>query len=227
MEGRLTKEGVPVTQITVIQDVGGLSLKYVASLQFIEYLKIITEHFESNYPEILRKCYVINASRSFQLLFSILKPVMSGKTIEKVKIMTKEEEWKPVLLDEIPADQLPECYGGTAWSNLHSFVGYKMKKDPESLIEYTVAPGDILRIPVDVPKENCTLKWNARIDSFDIDFYVTFNGDIVFPTEKIESTKASVGSLHCDSLGVFTFHFDNSYSLFRSKTLKYRIKVVE
>ncbi|CAG7724613.1 unnamed protein product [Allacma fusca] len=230
MRGRLTKEGVPVTQFTCIFDMDQLGMRTVGSIQVISLIKEAVGHFESNYPEIFRKCYVINSSRIFQILFAIVKPLLSRRTYEKVQILTTESKWKPLLLTDIPLDQLPECYGGSAWSNIHSFIGYKMKgDDSDPLNEYTVPAGDTFRVLKQISKGNCSLKWNLEIDQHDIDFYATFNEEVVVPKERISSSnqkgRIHIGSYTCVSPGVYTFHFDNSYSRFRSKGIKYSIKV--
>ncbi|RXG66346.1 SEC14-like protein 2, partial [Armadillidium vulgare] len=62
--------------------------------------------FESNYPEILRCCYIVNVA------FSIMKPFISEKTLNKIKIYGKNG-WKEELLKVIEADQLPVHWGGT------------------------------------------------------------------------------------------------------------------
>jgi hypothetical protein len=145
MRGRFTQEGAPVTQLTCILDMDQLGMRTVGSLGVISFLKQIITHFESNYPEILRRCYIINSTRIFQILFAIIKPLLSRRTYEKVQILTIEAAWKPLLQAEIPTDQLPECYGGTACSVLHSFIGYKMKECSDSLNQGCIANGDIIR----------------------------------------------------------------------------------
>lgn len=46
--------------------------------------------------------------------YKILRPLVSEKTANKVVIYSHDaEEWKKALLEEIDADQLPQCYGGT------------------------------------------------------------------------------------------------------------------
>jgi len=46
--------------------------------------------------------------------YRILRPLVNEKTANKVVIYSHDqEEWKKALLEEIDADQLPACYGGT------------------------------------------------------------------------------------------------------------------
>lgn len=95
--------------------------------------KDIVKMYESNYPENLRRVYIVNgelvmqplssdvtiylirfpAPRLFTLLFSIIKPFMHQATIDKVRIFGfNKSEWAPAILEEIDPDQLPEYYGG-------------------------------------------------------------------------------------------------------------------
>ncbi|CAG7836502.1 unnamed protein product [Allacma fusca] len=225
MKGRLTKEGVPVTQFTCVLDMDQLGLTTAGSLKVIEYLTLAINHFDSNYPEIFRKCFIINTSRAFQILYACVKPVLSAKTIKKFEMYTTEDKWRPALIAEIPSHHLPEYYGGTAWSVLHSFVGYN-PQDSQNVFKSSVGAGEVFKIPINMSNQKSSLKWNVGIESYDIDFFVTFNDREVIPRTKLESHKASVlGSLECNSPGIYTFHFDNSYSRLRSKTVKYFIKL--
>ncbi|CAG7835208.1 unnamed protein product [Allacma fusca] len=198
MKGRLTNEGVPVTQFTCVMDMDQLSMTTVGSFKVIQLFTSTLHHLDSNYPEIFRKCFIINTSRAFQILFGIFKPLLTGRTFRKLDIFTTEDKWKPALLAEIPPSSLPEYYGA----------------------------GDTVIIPMNVSNENCSLKWKIGVESYDIDFYVTLNNQEVVPKTKLESHRASVYDSHrCDSIGIYNFHFDNSYSRLRSKTVKYCIKI--
>jgi hypothetical protein len=229
MKGKVTKEGVPVTQFTCIMDVEKLGMKTAGSMTVINFFKQTVSHFESNYPEVLRKCYIINASRAFQIIFSILKPLISQRTHEKVAVLTSESQWKPAISADIPASQLPQCYGGTASSCLDAFVGYTRKNCSDSEFnEHMVPAGEAFRIPLHVTTENCLLQWSFAIESYDIDFYVTLQGEEVVPKARVEAHNGMVcNSYNCQASGVYTFHFDNSYSRLRSKALKYCIKLEE
>ena len=44
----------------------------------------------------------------------MFKPLLDKKRKRKMRIFnTNSEEWKKALLEEIDADQLPACYGGS------------------------------------------------------------------------------------------------------------------
>lgn len=70
--------------------------------------------YESNYPELLRRVFVINAPKVFASVYSMMKPFMHEKTANKVQIFSNDEtQWKAALLQDIDAEELPACYGGT------------------------------------------------------------------------------------------------------------------
>ena len=54
------------------------------------------------------------APKIFSIAFSILRRFMDERTANKIQIFSHDSDvWKPALLAEIDADQLPACYGGT------------------------------------------------------------------------------------------------------------------
>ncbi len=56
----------------------------------------------------------LTAPKIFDLLFSLVKPLLSEKTLSKLSIFGNDPDiWKPALLAEIPAEILPVSYGGT------------------------------------------------------------------------------------------------------------------
>lgn len=96
--------------------------------------KEIVRMFELNYPECLRRVFIVNgelitlisivmteitlsftiAPTLFTLLFSIIKPFMHQATIDKIRVFgANKSEWAPAILEDVDPDQLPEYYGGT------------------------------------------------------------------------------------------------------------------
>ncbi len=70
--------------------------------------------FEANYPETLKSAYLINANKFVTIIFNIVKPLLSARTLSKVEIYDSNvPRWKSVLLNNIPPHALPVLYGGT------------------------------------------------------------------------------------------------------------------
>ena len=52
--------------------------------------------------------------RIFSMAFSMVKPLLSETTLNKIRIFGfNRSEWQAALLEEIDSDQLPACYGGS------------------------------------------------------------------------------------------------------------------
>lgn len=77
--------GRPIEQLSVIMDMHGLGLKHMSP----SLLAIVSESvtvLESNYPEVLGTCFVINAPPLFSRLYACIKPLLSRETQEKVQV---------------------------------------------------------------------------------------------------------------------------------------------
>lgn len=70
--------------------------------------------YEANYPELLRRVFIINAPKIFSILYSIVTPFMHQRTRDKIQVYGHDsKQWKAALLADIDPDQLPASYGGT------------------------------------------------------------------------------------------------------------------
>ena len=70
--------------------------------------------YEANYPELLRRVFIINAPKIFSILYSMLVPFMHERTRNKIQIFSHDpKQWKAALLADIDPHQLPVSYGGT------------------------------------------------------------------------------------------------------------------
>lgn len=63
------------------------------------------------YPETMGAAYVVNAPKLFSLLWAIVKGFLDERTRSKVRIIGSN--YRPVLLEAIDAENLPEFLGGT------------------------------------------------------------------------------------------------------------------
>lgn len=54
-----------------------------------------------------------SAPRVFAIAFNAVKRFLNEITISKINILKRDpKKWQAVLLDNIPANQLPKAYGG-------------------------------------------------------------------------------------------------------------------
>ncbi|CAL8141437.1 unnamed protein product [Orchesella dallaii] len=108
------QQGRKVTQIVEIIDLAGYSYRQLTSKQCRDFMVKMQICVDSNYPELLHYCMVINAPKIFHILFSVLKPFIPKQTLEKVDIFGPEpEKWKRVVQERFLLETIPPHWGGT------------------------------------------------------------------------------------------------------------------
>lgn len=91
-----------------------MDLKNVGISQFwkvstyVQQASNIGQHY---YPETMGKFYIINAPYIFTTVWSVIKGWLDPVTVEKIRILG--HKYKDELLEQIPAENLPESLGGT------------------------------------------------------------------------------------------------------------------
>eukprot|EP00063_Salmo_salar_P051130 XP_014025965.1 PREDICTED: SEC14-like protein 2 isoform X3 [Salmo salar] len=101
--------GRHVEAITMIYDCEGLGLKHLWKPAIETYGEILTM-FEDNYPEGLKRLFVIKAPKLFPVAYNLVKHFLSE--ITRNKIIVLGANWQEVLLNYIDPEQLPAAYGG-------------------------------------------------------------------------------------------------------------------
>lgn len=72
-------------------------------------LKQILAIDEANYPESLKKMFVINTPGIFKFLWAIVKPMVDKKTLEKIVILGSN--YYDTLIKHMPKESIPKEYG--------------------------------------------------------------------------------------------------------------------
>jgi len=110
------------TQFVGIIDSAELTLRKITHIETIQAMLHFFREFEAYYPELLHSCYIVNAPWIFSNVFTLVRPLLSKYTIEKINIFDSNEgKWKPILMQKLPAEALPEEYGGTGEPVLTSY----------------------------------------------------------------------------------------------------------
>ncbi|KAI9901288.1 hypothetical protein N3K66_003105 [Trichothecium roseum] len=92
-----------------IMDLKGVSLTKIP--QVYTYLKEVSGLSQNYYPERLGKLYLINAPWGFSTVWSVVKGWLDPVTVSKIHILGSG--YKTDLLKQIPAENLPEAFGGS------------------------------------------------------------------------------------------------------------------
>ncbi|CAL8125553.1 unnamed protein product [Orchesella dallaii] len=104
----------PCVQFVIVSDMSGYSFRQLANMKAVQSILQMVSTFEAHYPETMGQCITINAPAVFSVLFGMMKSLMSGRTVEKIKIFSSDKnQWLPVVLDLIDASEIREQYGGT------------------------------------------------------------------------------------------------------------------
>ncbi|XP_030625323.1 SEC14-like protein 2 isoform X2 [Chanos chanos] len=109
-ERQSQKLGKNVETITLIYDCEGLGMKHLWKPAVEAYGEILTM-FEENYPEGLKRLFLIKAPKLFPIAYNLVKHFLCEETRQKIIVLGAN--WKDVLRKYIDPEQLPVVYGGT------------------------------------------------------------------------------------------------------------------
>ncbi|KAI9561415.1 SEC14-like protein [Daphnia sinensis] len=243
---RYTLSPTSIGQCTVILDMAGFSMRHLTYKPALDVGFEMLQWNEANYPESLRRVFVINAPKIFSILYSLSKPFMHEKTRNKVRIYGHDaDQWKAALLEEFDPEELPACYGGTLTDpdgnpNCITMVNmggqipksYYLSRTLDTINKscLTVSNGCKEQLEFQVTQAGDILKWDFHSEGGDIAFAVYRKEDsqliAVVPHDRVDChITPEEGEIHCDHTGVYIVEFDNSFSYFRSKNIWYSITI--
>ncbi|CAB1432798.1 unnamed protein product, partial [Pleuronectes platessa] len=176
--------GRNVEAITMIYDVEGLGLKHLWKPAIETYGEIL-QMFENNYPEGLKRLFVIKAPKLFPVAFNLIKHFLSENTRHKINILGAN--WQEVLLKHIDAEELPMIYGGKLTdpdgdprcrTRIHHvgpvlpsyYVRDHVKVDYEQCLN--VSRGSSQQLDYEILFPGCVLRWQFSSEGADIGFGV-------------------------------------------------------
>ncbi|CAL8125551.1 unnamed protein product [Orchesella dallaii] len=226
-----------------VLDMEGLRFKECFSSDVLDVIITILKEVEANYPEMLNKAYLLNAPSIFPVLWNMLKPFLSQKTIDKIHICNSNlQKFRTVLLDQIPENQLPRRWGGTGYSGRlpqlnRSFSTSACTTEFEQKCEEkNISAGDTFELTFEVEAPQALLSWSFKTKNYDIGFTVLhrpFSGGDLEETEIIEYKRVNAqklvqnGSFICEASGQYILRFDNTYSRLRSKEIMYLVEIAQ
>ncbi|VDN57577.1 unnamed protein product [Dracunculus medinensis] len=166
--------------------------------------------------------------------------------------MPSIDEWQAVLKEYIELDSWPVHWGGNLCDEngdpkCPSKIRYGLGPVPDSyyvdtekaMPEYdqltTVYAGEKHLIEIKV-EANTTISWQYMTSEEDIGFAIRYDGtgnannltemETIFPYIRLECSQvACTGSLLCEKAGRYIIEFDNYYSWFSAKQLRYNIEI--
>ncbi|KFM72977.1 SEC14-like protein 2, partial [Stegodyphus mimosarum] len=220
------------------------------TLQMLAYLMMT---YEAHYPERLKLAFVVNASVYFTLIFSVVKPLFTGATLNKIKIYGKDG-WKEELLKLIDPEVLPVSLGGTrtdsdgdprcsATINQGGPVppSYYFRSNTRRLCyqpgvkKLNVSRMSKVNVVLDVDEPGSLIEWEFETENKDIGFGLYFQSldslqnkpKELIPKQRVEAHVAcETGMYQCEVPGTYILMFDNTYSWLQQKEIFCRAVVV-
>uniref|UniRef100_A0A2K5ZEZ9 SEC14 like lipid binding 2 n=1 Tax=Mandrillus leucophaeus TaxID=9568 RepID=A0A2K5ZEZ9_MANLE len=174
--------GKTVETVTIIYDCEGLGLKHLWKPAVEAYGEFLCM-FEENYPETLKRLFVVKAPKLFPVAYNLIKPFLSEDT--RKKIMVLGANWKEVLLKHISPDQVPVEYGGTMTDpdgnpKCRSKINYggdipkkyyvrdQVKQQYEHSVQ--ISRGSSHQVEYEILFPGCVLRWQFMSDGADVGF---------------------------------------------------------
>jgi hypothetical protein len=103
------KQGSLLETCCTIMDLKGVGITKVP--QVYSYVQQTAGLSQNYYPERLGKMYMINAPWGFSTVWSVVKGWLDPVTVSKIHILGSG--YKTELLKQVPAENLPQEFGGT------------------------------------------------------------------------------------------------------------------
>lgn len=244
-----------IETVFFIVDFEHFSLRQLYSWQVINLLTDLIKIYEDNYPEILEKAYVINAPRFFPVLWKLLSPFLSQRTVDKIAIYGTEQ-WRKNIFERLDPEGIPQHWGGMLvgpdgdprCTHLVCPGGEVPPSYRQALAKQRLSPetGATVRhidrrgrweLPVSVKRSGEKLSWSFQTAAGDLAFGVRYEppcrgdnaiGEYLIDTQRVPSCSLlpERGRLVCDKPGTYVLEFDNSYSWLNSKKLAYIVELL-
>lgn len=98
----------------VIRDLNGIGFRHLGSTGQ-EIIKMMVSVSSDNYPELLRKCLIVNSPWIFSSVWYLIKGWVAAKTAAKVSLVGSD--YMDLLKEEIDEENIPVMLGGTCAKN--------------------------------------------------------------------------------------------------------------
>jgi len=231
MRANSAKLGRRVESVTSIIDLSGLSIGHRNAIHLLQAAAV----FDMMYcPGLIGNVFVLNLPWFAPGLWEMVKMFLPISTLSKIHVLGAN--YKEELLKYIDADQLPVEYGGTAPSAVHVPTEDELKhvllrdKSGLQLTEQHVAAGEKFEIRL-AGQQGDEFTWSFDVsDTYDVAFSIDMLDDskpdakpvMIKPSSRVTSNK---GAYTATGPCTLVFLWDNSYSYWNGKCVKYHASV--
>ncbi|XP_022653757.1 putative SEC14-like protein 6 isoform X4 [Varroa destructor] len=229
-----------------VVDFSTFSMKQIVSKVVRRFIGRAVFIYESNYPETLKKAYIVNAPSFFPLCWKILRPLLSDCTASKVEIFGKDG-WKEEIFKTMDKDQVPAYFGGTLvgptgcpkcseWLSQGGLIPEKFYRqnstlNAENSQTIRLAKRSSHKIELRVQQDGSIINWTFKTNGHDLGYALCRRRNDGSVEECIPSTRVDChvlpeeGFFTCTAQGLYIFKFDNTYSWFTDKLVTFDVNV--
>ncbi|CAI4223825.1 unnamed protein product [Auanema sp. JU1783] len=222
--------------VKIIMDLDGFNkdLLYPATLKI--YMNLLTV-LQDIFPDFARKIYIINPPMMIQTVYTMISPVLSKQTREKVNFLGSD--WKDIILTELGAHNVYSHWGGTKESSsptgdirmggkVPEKLWYNAEDNPDDgekslFTKISISARSAESVTVKGTKGKA-IRWIWKVSSGDLDFWVEHEEKEVFPKWRLSTEFVpEKGQMICPADGEYVFFFSNKHGKIFGKDVKYRI----
>ncbi|CAJ0946151.1 unnamed protein product, partial [Mesorhabditis belari] len=237
-------------QMLLVFDLDHVSTAHFASRQFASAFTTLCMLFQEHYPLVLSKILIIRAPEMARMAYSSMTAFLSDSVTQLIE-MYSEGEWRRELEKYVHLDAWPLHWGGKMAEEgdpkCPSMIRYGLGPIPDTFFvdsetvmpDYdemtTVYAGDKHLIQIKVKKPS-KIAWQYMTGDDDIGFCVHYDKamdkdnlnemEVVYPYIRLECSQVPInGHLNAEKPGTYILEFDNYYSWFSAKQLRYNIEI--
>jgi len=235
---RIFKETNLYGAITCIEDLEVARLGQLANQKFVSIIETTAKIDSDNYPESLRRVYLVNASTSFSIIWKVVGLFFDEETTKKFFFYGSGNLPTQELNSVIHSTCLPKHFGGTIdWDigrggkvSDYNLVFPDKDEAENTWSKFTVKSTYEIDLKL---KENWIVHWEFMTKDYEIKYGLKYKENEttqkateILPGESVESYKSPIYGEHKAAKdGIYILYWDNSHSYFHNKSLKYRIQV--
>lgn len=229
-----------LVQAVVIEDLQGLGMGHLNMMYVIQQFTAIDS---VNYPELLRKVFVLNVPPVFGMVWNGVKYIWSSGQTDRMKFISSgSSDLTKELTTVIHPDNLPKIYGGNldysppARSSYDDIIAQVKAIPKKEFVTETVSRSSKLTKDFVVGEGSDQLgksvHYEFKTDDYEIRYEVTYEANGAKPVSIIEMSEVNshqipvFGRWKLDKPGKYSITFDNN-SWVREKTLHYTLKTLD
>ena len=211
-----------------IMDLEGLGKQHLTG-RGIGYFKSVISASQDNYPETMGSLFIINAPWVFNIAWKMVRPLLHANTLDKIHILGSD--YQSVLQQYIDPQHIPVEFGGKCTCNGKGCVPLYNPEDDMTKVHVKAGGKYVHSLHVPASAASHSVQYEFRLHAHDISFGLTFDS-AGKTTQLVPPTRCGHNEMVSDAVSVqgegeLHVVFDNSYSRFTSKSVFFRVDVVE